>query len=476
MQKRKVFAILLMIFILTGCAAGGNANNNSSGGGGTGVVSTVTVTNSVSTSGSLSAYKLTALKWGTEGVIDKVNVKVGDHVKSDDILASLRLDTVASDIAAGQADLATAQRDLQDLLASNTSLAQAQLDVVTARKELETAQNNWDGIAYPRATDALIKNTQAKIWDAQKRLTIANKQYKEQQNDPDGSPEKTAALLELTNAQLSLNDLTALYNWYTGKPTQADYDSAKAKLDVARAAFEDAKRNRDNLKTGADPLKINAAKAKVAAAQATVNTMYIIAPFDGEIISVQAGVGNSAAKDDSALEMVDRKTLKIETLVDESNISSVSVGNPAAITFDSLPGVSLTGKVAGINRIGQSVNGLVKYTVVVSVDPTDKPVLFGATANVLITTGAPHMSLAVPVLAVMSDSQGEYVVVVNAAGNERRVNIQSGDLSGNLVTITPNEADALKEGDEVELGTGSSSSNSGGGGGGGFGGGPLGGG
>lgn len=257
MQKRKVFAILLMIVVLTGCAAGGNANNNSGGGGGggTGVVSTVNVTNSVSTSGSLSAYKLTALKWGTDGVIDKVNVKVGDHVKSDDILASLRLDTVASDIAAGQADLATAQRDLDDLLASNTSVAQAQLDVVDARKALETAQNNWDGIAYPRATDALIKNTQAKIWDAQQRLTIANKQYKEQQNDPDGSPEKTAALLELTNAQLSLNDLTSLYNWYTGKPTQSDYDAAKAKLDVARAAFDDAKRNRDNLKTGTDPLK-----------------------------------------------------------------------------------------------------------------------------------------------------------------------------------------------------------------------------
>lgn len=175
-------------------------------------------------------------------------------------------------------------------------------------------------------------------------------------------------------------------------------------------------------------------------------------------------MGNSAAKDDSALEIVDRTTLKIETLVDESNISSVSMGNPAAITFDSLPGVSLTGKVAGINRIGQSVNGLVKYTVVVSVDPTDKPVLFGATANVLITTGAPHTSLAVPVLAVMSDSQGEYVLVVNAAGDERRVNVQSGDLSGNLVTITT--TGDLKAGDEVELGTGASSSNSGGGGGG----------
>lgn len=459
----KFFTFLLLIAILTGCA-GANQGNNS--GGVTGVVSTVTVTDTIETSGSLSADKLASLTWGTSGVIEKVNVKVGDHVKINDVLASLRLDSVESDIVSAQSDLATAQRDLQDLIASNTTLAQAQLDVINARADVETAQNNWDGIAYPRATDALIKNTQAKIWNAEQRLTLANKKYKEVRNDPDGTPEKTAALLELTNAQLAYNDLISLYNWYTGKPTQEDYDKTKAKLDLARAALEDAKRKRDNLKSGADPLKIAAAQGKVDAAQATVNTMYIIAPFDGEIISVQAGVGNSAAKDDSAVEIVDRNTLKIETLVDESNISSVTVGNPAAITFDSLPGTTLTGKVTGINRIGKAVNGLVKYTVVVSVDPTDKPVLFGATANVVITTGAPHKSLAVPVLAVMNDSNGEYVLVVSADGNStNRVNVQSGDLSGNLVTITTTEN--LKEGDQVELGTGSSSSSSGGNGGGG---------
>jgi multidrug efflux pump subunit AcrA (membrane-fusion protein) len=461
----KIFAILLVIFILTGCAAGNSGNDNS--GGATGVVSTVTITDTIETSGNLSADKLAALAWGTSGVVEKVNVKVGDKVKINDILASLRLDSVASDIVAGQSDLATAQRDLQDLLDSNTSFAQAQLDVISARGDLEAAQNTWDGLAYPRATDALIKNTQAKIWDAEKRLTIASKQYREQQHNPDGDPEKTAALLELTNAQLALNDLNALYNWYTGKPTQADYEEAKAKLDVARAALEDAKRKRDNVKEGADPLKIAAAQGKVAAAQATVNTMYIIAPFDGEVLSVQAGVGNSVVKDDSAVELVDRQTLKVETLVDETQISSVKIDNPAKITFDALPDIVLTGKVTGISRIGVTANGLVKYTVVVSVDPTDKNVLFGATANVAITTGAPHPALAVPVLAVMSDSRGEYVLVISADGSRtRRVSVQSGDLSGNLVTITTTEN--LKAGDQVELGTGSSSNsnpNSGGGGG-----------
>jgi len=158
--------------------------------------------------------------------------------------------------------------------------------------------------------------------------------------------------------------------------------------------------------------------------------------------------------------MVDRQTLNVSTLVDESNISSVVVGNPAQIMFDSLPGVTLTGKVSGINRIGATVNGLVKYTVVVSVAPTDKPVLFGAVANVTITTGAPHAMLAVPVSAVLSDSKGEYVLLISADGNStQRINVTSGDLSGNLVTITPASAGSLKEGDQVELGTGTTTNN-----------------
>jgi multidrug efflux pump subunit AcrA (membrane-fusion protein) len=457
---RTLFLVFLIsVLLLSGCSFSSSSGNSNSGSTSTGVVKSLTITDQIETSGNLSADKLAALSWNTSGVVEKVNIKVGDKVKLNDVLSNLRLDSVLSDIATGQSDLANAQRDLQDLINSNTSLAQAQLNVVTTRANVETAQNNLTALDYPRASDTLIRQTQAKIWEAQKTLTLANKAYREVQRNPDGDMAKTQALLNLTNAQLNLNTLTATYNWYTGKPTQADYDEAKAKLEVARAAWEDAKRTRDNVKNGTDPLKLAAAEAKVAAAQATVNTMYIIAPFDGEVISVQAVAGNSVAKGDSAVEVVDRNTLKIETLVDETNISSVSVGNPAEITMDSLPGETLTGKVARINRIGSTVNGLVKYTVVVSVDSTDKPVLFGATANVTITTGEPHSMLAVPVGAVLSDSQGEYVLKVGANGDTERINIQSGDLSGNLVTITVTSGD-LKEGDQVEVGAASSTSNS----------------
>jgi len=470
-KHQSIFRIFTVSWLVLALAlAGCSANTATSTANSVGVVSSVTVTDKIETSGNLGAGQLVQLTWGTSGLIETVNVKVGQKVKTNDVLASLKGDSVSSDIINSESDLAQAKRDLDDLQNSNLSAAEAQQAFLAAKKDVEEAQNVMDGLAYPRASDALIKNTQAKIWEAQKTLTLANKKYKEEQHNPDGDPEKTAALLALTNAQLALNELNATYNWYLAKATQADYAEAKANLDVARANLETARRKRDNVKNGVDPFTITAAQAKVDAAQAEVNAMLVIAPFDGEVIAVQAAPADAVKVGDNAVALVDRNTLKVETQIDETSISSVSIGNPAQVTIDSLPDTVLTGKVTLINPIGATVNGLVKYTVVVSIEPTAKPLLFGATATVVIQTGEPHSTLAVPVSAVQSSTQGEYVTVIKANGDTQRVVVVSGDLIDTLVTITLPTAGSLAEGDKVELGASSSSSgnnsNQGGGGGG----------
>jgi hypothetical protein len=55
------------------------------------------------------------------------------------------------------------------------------------------------------------------------------------------------------------------------------------------------------------------------------------------------------------------------------------------------------------------------------------------------------MSLAVPITAIQNDDQGEYVLVVQANGSTKRVDIVSSTLVGDLVVVTGdlNEGDAL---------------------------------
>jgi multidrug efflux pump subunit AcrA (membrane-fusion protein) len=200
------------------------------------------------------------------------------------------------------------------------------------------------------------------------------------------------------------------------------------------------------------------AEAKVKSKQAAVNAMYIIAPFDGEVLAVQAVAGNSATKGGNAVVVVDKSTLQIDMQVDESKIGTVMIGQPAVITMDALPGVTLTGKVSMINPIGSTVNGVVNYTVTVKIDPTDEPVLFGGTASIVVTTGEPHTELLVPLNAIWNDSTNEYLMVRDSAQQFQRLNVKTGSIFEKLVVVYP-DGD-LKAGDVLQINSSSSTSSS----------------
>ena len=133
----KIVSLLaISVLVLTGCA---NASVQAAAST-TGTVTSVTVTDSISTTGTLSASQLDALTWSTSGTVDKVNVKVGDTVKAGDVLAVLKSDSVSSDIITAQSDLATAQRALDTLKTSESAKAAAQLAVANAQSAVTTAE------------------------------------------------------------------------------------------------------------------------------------------------------------------------------------------------------------------------------------------------------------------------------------------------------------------------------------------------
>ncbi|MEN4010464.1 MAG: efflux RND transporter periplasmic adaptor subunit [Bellilinea sp.] len=454
MQKHlKIFPLLLLAaLLLMGCAGQSNAQSSVT----FQPVTTVTLGTSIESSGTLSAGQLSTLAWGTSGIIETVNAQPGSQVKKGDVLASLRLDSVPASILQARANLASAEETLTNLQNNALTLTQAELDVVTAQQTLAEAEKTFASLDYPRASDALIKNTEAQIRQAEQNVARAAENYRSVQDLSDGDSRKTEAMLALTNAQLNLNSLTAKLNWYTGKPSQTDYDLARLNVEKAKIQLAEAQKEVERLQSGQPSTDMAQAEASLTAAREQAETMYILAPFDGEVIVLYAKPGDVVQNGTTALGMVNYETMKVELAIDESEITQVKVGNSAEITIDSLPGLTLTGNVTLIDPIGQTVSGLVKYTVIVSVERPDSPILFGATANVIVTTGEPRALLAVPVGAVSSDSQGEYVLRVGADGLTQRVDVETGDLAGSLVTLV--KSGGLKEGDQVQVG-GSSSPN-----------------
>ena len=100
------------------------------------------VAGTIETSGSLEAQPFASLTWNTSGVVEEVFVKAGDQVKAGDVLMKLNTDSVSSSILSAQADLVTAQKEMEDLLiSSEADLAQAAIDLKNIQEAYDKAAN-----------------------------------------------------------------------------------------------------------------------------------------------------------------------------------------------------------------------------------------------------------------------------------------------------------------------------------------------
>src|SRR5215216_4700591 len=151
-----LIVVLIAVFTLLrfNSAQAGNAAADS-----TAKVTSVNIAEMVDVSGSLGAQPLANLTWKTSGVVEEVNVKAGDKVKAGDVLMRLKISSVSSSGISAQADLANAQKDLDDLLSSSsTDLAQAVIDLRDAQQAYDRAVNYLE---FLRRAQQGILQTQA---------------------------------------------------------------------------------------------------------------------------------------------------------------------------------------------------------------------------------------------------------------------------------------------------------------------------
>jgi len=369
-------------------------------------VTSLSVAETIEASGSLAAQPFASLTWKTSGVVENVNVAPGDFVKAGDALLSLQPSSTSANIVSAKSDLINNQNDLETLLKSDTDRAQTAIDLEAAQDEYDTAKD-WR------------VSLNGKIWIT--RITYRN----------------------MGGRQIPVE------HSYRDYPSPATIADADRDLALKMSTLEDAQREFDRLKDGPDPDDVAAAQAKVDAAQATVNSLNIIAPFAGQVLSVDDRAGDTVSAGDLSVNLADLNHLYVETQVDESDVANVKLGNQAEVTLDAVSGVTLTGEVSAINPVGEVVSGLVKYKVRVDLDKVEDGMFLplGTTANVVIQTKPASATLAAPIAAIQNDSAGEYVWVIQSDNTAKRVDVVSGSIIGDLVAVTGD----LQEGDRLQL-------------------------
>jgi HlyD family secretion protein len=388
------------------------------------------------------------LSFGTGGLIETVNVEVGEVVDTGQVL--VRLDTTEAQFALqlAEAELAAAQANY-DLVAAGkpeekqAAVAAAKLALIAAQLERKTidqdaelaaaqahqtmieAQINVDDTERylnnltANANQAHIDAAYANMILAQAALEKAEEDYEPWRNKPENNTTRATMLSKLAQAQQLYDATVRRYNGFTGNANDIDLAQAEVDHALALAKLVTAQDNYEILKNGPDPDEITLAEAKIVNAQARlalaenaeptaeqltqaqaqvemaqthldriksqIDKMIITAPFDGVISRVPAKQGEWAIPGEIMIELMDTSGWKIETKnVGELQIGRIEIGQAVKVTVNAFKDEELRGQVFAISPIAVVQQGDTTYTLLIELESTDLELWPGMTTQVEI--------------------------------------------------------------------------------------------
>jgi HlyD family secretion protein len=318
------------------------------------------VTETVSASGTVQAAKTANLNFiGTgDNKVATLSVKVGDHVKAGQVLATLDDSTVKTQIANAQASLSSAQAHLEEAKQGSTpeAIAVQQSSVDKAKLSLDAAQTTY--------------NTQKHLFDS-------------------------------------------------GAIPKNDLDQAKNTLDQAQASYKAAVAQLNQVKAPPQSSSILSAQAAVEQAQAqlqqqqvALDKLKMTAPFDGVVDQVNGNIGevpssgNSATSAFIVMDNSDSGNIQVSAQISQTDIGKVKEGIKATFTSSAYENKTFNGSVMTVYPEATTESGVTTYKVLLSVDNKEGLLKPGMTVNVTVEVGTHKDVLYVPA-AALKDQNGK---------------------------------------------------------------------
>lgn len=189
---------------------------------------------------------------------------------------------------------------------------------------------------------------------------------------------------------------------------------------------------------------LDAAEAAYDVAKKAVADTELRAPVDGVVGAINVVEGQTSASSASAsgsagaVTIVPTSGFQVEANFAESDASGIEIGQSATVTFEGLPGVSVTGTVLSIDPVAatSASNGLVTFAVRVSLDQIPDGLRQGMTATVAVTTATAENVLAIPQSAITTVGNTSTVEVLQADGTTVRAEVTTGVQGDSLTEIT----------------------------------------
>ena len=255
----------------------------------------------------------------------------------------------------------------------------------------------------------------------------------------------------LTYAKLALGRAAILLP--TRNVSVDAYDNAKSVYEQALAQIT------------YDEATIRQHQAVLDAAQVNLDYTNIVSPVDGTVVSRNVTMGQTVAASFQTptlfLIASDLTKMEVDANVSESDIGGIKEGNKATFTVDAYPKRVFEGVVAQVRQSPQTVQNVVTYDVVISVDNADLALKPGLTAATAIVTDQRSDVLRVPNQAlryaptgtatresdrahvwVLRDGKPVSVQLVTGLDDDNYTEIVQGGLSRDDAVIVAEQRDA----------------------------------
>jgi len=326
----------------------------------------------------------------------------------------------ASDLAAAQYQLTSAQEALKDLLngPSAEEIIIAQADMATAEKTLQQAQSAYDKVSW--RPDAALSSQALDLWSA-----------------------------------------TAAYDKAKANYEMAMAGASEEEIASARANVAQAQSNLDSLRSGGTSeevetaqLNVEQARLNLESAQLALDETILTAPVSGTVTTVAASaremVGTSAM-----VTMADLSNPLVEFYLDETDLDLIAVGYEVEVTFDALPDAVFSGHVVRVDPALVDMEGAPAIQALARLEPEEQQsgvlgtLPMGLNATVEVIAGSAENVLLVPVEALRELSPGEYAVFVMVDGEPQMRQVEVGLMDYTYAEIVS----GLQQGDQVSTGT-----------------------
>ncbi|MHB0875284.1 MAG: efflux RND transporter periplasmic adaptor subunit [Anaerolineae bacterium] len=408
-----------------------------------------------------------------DGRVATVNVEKGDTVSAGDVLAELEVDDIINQSEAARVDLEKAQlvleqaeADVAEALAeaernlqiAEIKLTQAQQDQVYAVQQAEINLDNARiALARAETTDPqdAVRDAEGDLELARIALQNAQVAYTEAQQTPGSSSDAAEAyqraLIDYQKAETAYNqavenagkpnyDLALLQN--SVREAELSLQQAQSGVDpLLQENVESARIQVERLQQGVDPLlqkNVETAQLGLDRINKSVDSARVVAPFDGEITGVTAFEGREATAYKAVVVIAEPGALELSCDLTSSVLDVLQEGMIAGIVFSDYPSDRLTGTVrllpypygTGTVASSSSAAAAEDKSTRISIDDLQGIDLEpGQLAKVNVVLESKPDVLMLPIQAIRTFEGRRFVVVQEADGTQRRVDVKVGITS-----------------------------------------------